>query len=126
MYNSIEGHINGNEGIYEDCRCKKIGDSMCECQMLFSIASAFVSVPSGVLSSAVAIASVPLKSLLSSSSAATFFVVAYFSGDRAAVSADFTVGTAGSRREESINNYCKMTQTREQLEGFHAQILLGG
>ena len=125
MYNSIEGHINGNEGIYEDCRCKKIGDSMCECQMLFSIASAFVSVPSGVLSSAVAIAFVPLKSLLSSSSAATFSVVGG-GGDRAAVSADFTVGTAGSRREESINNYCKMTQTREQLEGFHAQILLGG
>ena len=111
VYNSIKGQINGNEGIYEDCRCKKIGDSMREYQMLFSIVLAFVSVPSGVLSSAVAVAFVPVESLLSSSAAAAaaaaFSVVgggAYFSGDRFAVSADFTVDAAGSRREENTNS----------------------
>ena len=88
----------------------------------FSIASAFVSVPSGVLSSAVAIAFVPLESLLSSSSssAAAFSVVgggAYFSGDRAAVSADFTVSTTGSIEG-------KRAQTQEYLKGFRAGILL--
>ena len=85
-------------------------DSMREYQMLFSIALAFVSVPSGVLSSAVAVAFVPLESLLSSAAAAAaaaFSVVggvAYLSGDRVAVSADFTVDATGSRREESTNS----------------------
>ena len=78
---------------------------MCECQMLFSIAEAFVSVPSGMLSPAVAIAFVPLESLLSSSAAAAAFSVvgggAYFSDDRVAVLADFN---CWRRREENTNS----------------------
>ena len=118
MYNSIEGQINGNEGIYEDCRCKKIGDSMCEYQMLFSIVLAFVSVPSGVLSSAVAVAFVPLESLLSSSAAAAAFLllgVGHISQVTGLLFRQISLlmlqGAGGKR-----------TQTQEYLKGFRAGI----
>ena len=75
-----------------------------ENQMLFSIALAYVSEPSGVLSPAVAVAFVPLESLLSSSAAALHSLLLGAGHIYQAVSADFTVDAAGNRREENTNS----------------------
>ena len=92
---------------------------MCEYHAVFDC-SAFVSMPSGMLSSAVAIAFVPFESLLSSSSAAAAFSVV--GGGHISHVTGLLFRQISLLALQGVGG--KRAQTRGHLKGFRAGILL--